>query len=47
MDEMLRDVLHHFGYTESPSYHGCLYREFGHGHCEVHMDIALLPLQPN
>jgi hypothetical protein len=38
-----RDVLRRFGYTESPSYHGRLYCEFEHGHCEVRMDIPLHP----
>jgi hypothetical protein len=39
---LLRDVLCHFGYTESPSYYNRLYREFRHGHCEVHMAWSTL-----
>jgi hypothetical protein len=34
---LLRDVLHHFGYTGTPIYHGCLYHQFGLGHCKVHV----------
>jgi hypothetical protein len=36
---LLRDVLHHFGYTGLPAYHGCPYRQFGLGRCKVHVDI--------
>jgi hypothetical protein len=32
-------VLHRFGYTELPTYHGRPYRQFGLGHCKVHVDI--------
>jgi hypothetical protein len=32
-------MLHHFGHTGTPTYHGRLYREFRHGRCEVHVDI--------
>jgi hypothetical protein len=35
----LRDVLHRFGHTGLPAYHGHPYREFGYGCCEVHVDI--------
>jgi hypothetical protein len=40
---LLRDVLHHFGYTGNPTYHGHPYREFGHGRYKVHMDIPTHP----
>jgi hypothetical protein len=40
---LLRDVLHRFGYTGTPAYHGHLYHEFGHGHCEVHVDVLTHP----
>jgi hypothetical protein len=40
---LLRDVLHHFGFTRKPTYHGCLYHEFDHGCCEVHVDIPPYP----
>jgi hypothetical protein len=43
---LLRDVLHHFGHTETPVYHGCPYCEFGRGHCDVHMDILAHPSDP-
>jgi hypothetical protein len=32
-------MLRHFGFMGIPAYHGHLYREFGHGRCEVHMDV--------
>jgi hypothetical protein len=44
---LLWDVLHHFGFTESPSYHGRLYHEFVHGHCGVHVDIPPHPSHPS
>jgi hypothetical protein len=44
---LLRDVLHRFGYMGTPMYHGHLYREFGHGHCEVHVDILTHPSDPS
>jgi hypothetical protein len=28
-------MLHRFGHMGTPTYHGRLYREFRHGHCEV------------
>jgi hypothetical protein len=40
---LLRDVLRCFGFTEAPSYNGCLYHEFGRGGCEVHLDIPPHP----
>jgi hypothetical protein len=43
---LLRDVLHHFGHTETPTYHGRPYREFGRRHCEVHVDILAHPSNP-
>jgi hypothetical protein len=43
---LLWDVLHRFGCTGTPAYHSCLYREFGHGHCEVHVDIPAHPFDP-
>jgi hypothetical protein len=36
-------VLHHFGHTGTPAYRGCSYHEFGHGCCEVHVDIPAHP----
>jgi hypothetical protein len=36
---LLQDMLHCFGFTGTPTYQGHLYREFGHGRCEVHVDI--------
>jgi hypothetical protein len=43
---LLRDVLHHFGHTGTPEYHGCPYREFGRGRYEVHVDIPTHPSDP-
>jgi hypothetical protein len=40
---LLRDVLHHFGYMGIPTYRGHPYREFGRGHCEVHVDVLAHP----
>jgi hypothetical protein len=40
---LLRDVLHRFGHTRTPAYRGRPYHEFGHGRCEVHMDILPHP----
>jgi hypothetical protein len=40
---MLRDMLHRLGYTGTLAYRGRLYREFGHGRCEVHMDVVSHP----
>jgi hypothetical protein len=39
-------VLHHFGHTGTLVYHGCPYREFGHGCCEVHVDVPAHPSDP-
>jgi len=44
---LLRDVLRRFGYTGSPSYRGRLYREFGRGCCEVHVDVPPHPSDPS
>jgi hypothetical protein len=41
---LLQNVLHCFGFTGSPTYHGRLYCEFGCGCCEVHLDISTHPL---
>jgi hypothetical protein len=43
---LLRDVLHHFGHTGTPMYHGHPYCEFGRGRCEVHVDIPAHPSDP-
>jgi hypothetical protein len=43
---LLRDVLHRFGYTGLPTYHGHPYRQFGLGHCKVHVDILFHPIDP-
>jgi hypothetical protein len=32
-------VLHRFGHTGTPAYRGRLYREFGRGRYEVHVDV--------
>jgi predicted Zn-dependent protease with MMP-like domain len=40
---LLRDVLHHFGYTGTPAYRGRPYRQFGLGRCKVHVDILAHP----
>jgi hypothetical protein len=36
---LLQDVLHRFGYTGLPTYHGRPYHQFGLGRCMVHVDI--------
>jgi hypothetical protein len=38
---LLWDVLHRFSHMETP-----MYREFGRGCCEVHMDILAHPFDP-
>jgi hypothetical protein len=43
---LFRDVLRRFGHTETPTYRGRLYREFGCGRCEVHMDVSGHPSDP-
>jgi hypothetical protein len=43
---LLRDMLHHFGYTRIPAFHGCPYRQFGLGHYKVHVDIPAHPTNP-
>jgi hypothetical protein len=43
---LLRDVLHHFGYTGLPTYHGRLYHQFGLGRCKVHVDNPAHPTDP-
>jgi hypothetical protein len=40
---LLWDVLHRFGHTGTPTYHGHPYHEFGRGGCEVHVDILAHP----
>jgi hypothetical protein len=40
---LLRDVLHCFGYTGLPAYHGRPYRQFGLGRYKVHVDILAHP----
>jgi hypothetical protein len=43
---LLRDVLHRFGYTGFPVYHGRPYHQFGLGCCKVHVDIPAHPTDP-
>jgi hypothetical protein len=43
---LFRDVLHCFSHTETSMYHGRPYREFGHGLCEVHVEIPAHPSDP-
>jgi hypothetical protein len=43
---LLRDVLHRFGYTGFPTYHGRPYRQLGLGCCKVHVDIPAHPTNP-
>jgi hypothetical protein len=43
---LLRGMLHHFGYTGTPAYHCCTYRQFGCGCCKVHVDIPAHPSNP-
>jgi hypothetical protein len=43
---LLRDVLHRFGYTGFPTYHGRPYRQLGLGRCKVHVDIPAHPTDP-
>jgi hypothetical protein len=43
---LLRDVLHRFGYTGLPTYHGCPYRLFRLGRWKVHVDILAHPTDP-
>jgi hypothetical protein len=40
---LLRDVLHRFGYTGIPAYHGCPCHQFVLGCCKVHVDILTHP----
>jgi hypothetical protein len=39
-------VLHRFGYTGVPAYHGCPYRQFRLGRYKVHVDILAHPTDP-
>jgi hypothetical protein len=39
-------VLHRFGYTGLPVYHGHPYRQFGLERCKVHVDIPAHPTDP-
>jgi hypothetical protein len=43
---LLRDVLHRFGYTGLPAYHGHPYRQFRLGRYKVHVDISAHPIDP-
>jgi hypothetical protein len=43
---LFRDVLHRFGHTGTPAYHGHPYREFGRGRCEVHVYVTAHPSDP-
>jgi hypothetical protein len=43
---LLQDVLHRFGYTGLPAYHGRPYHQFGLGRCKVHVDIPAHPTDP-
>jgi hypothetical protein len=43
---LLRDVLHRFGYTGFPTYHGCPYHQFRLARCKVHVDIPAHPTDP-
>jgi hypothetical protein len=43
---LLRDILHRFGYTGLPTYHGHPYRQFGLGRYKVHVDILAHPIDP-
>jgi hypothetical protein len=43
---LLRDVLHRFGKTGLPAYHGRPYCQFGLGRCKVHVDILAHPTDP-
>jgi hypothetical protein len=43
---LLWDVLHRFGYTGLPVYHGRPYHQFGLGRCKVHVDILAHPTDP-
>jgi hypothetical protein len=40
---LLRDVLHGFGYTGLPAYHGRPYLQYGLGRCKIHVDILAHP----
>jgi NADPH-dependent ferric siderophore reductase len=40
---LLRDVLHYFGYTGTPTYRAHPYRQFRRGRCRVHVDILAHP----
>jgi hypothetical protein len=43
---LLWDVLHHFGYTGFPAYHGRPYHQFVLGRCKVDLDIPAHPTDP-
>jgi hypothetical protein len=43
---LFRDVLHRFSHTGTLTYRGRPYHEFGHGRCEVHVDIPSHPSDP-
>jgi hypothetical protein len=44
---LLRDMLHCFGHTGTPTYRGCPYREFRRGCCEVRVGIPTHPSDPS
>jgi hypothetical protein len=41
---LLRDILHHFGYTGLPAYRGRPCRQFGLERCKVHVDNPAHPI---
>jgi hypothetical protein len=43
---LLQDVLHRFGYTGLPAYHGHPYHQFRLGRCKVHVDVLAHPTDP-
>jgi GTP cyclohydrolase I len=43
---LFRDVLHRFGCTGFPMYHGRPYHQFGLRRCKVHVDIPAHPTDP-
>jgi hypothetical protein len=44
---LLRDVLHHFGYTGTPAYRCHPYCQFERGRFRVHVDIPTHPSDPS
>jgi hypothetical protein len=43
---LIRDVLHHFGYTGLPVYRSRSYHQFRLERCKVHVDILAYPTDP-